>query len=95
MTAKITIPSATLFEKLLIVSGLKKVPIRDGIVEAAFISHVQAASVRGVALETGIVCSPLMLNEPQDCRTCSQPVLMFVQPQNVCFDCWPDSLDIN
>jgi hypothetical protein len=32
---------------------------------SVFISHVQARAVREVNSETGIECSPLMLNEPQ------------------------------
>ena len=62
---------------------------------AVFISQVQARGVREIALETGIECSPRMLDAPEACPMCSKPVLMFVLPERVCFDCWPDALDSN
>jgi len=62
---------------------------------AVFISEVQAKAVRGIALETGIECSPLVLELPEACPICSDLVLTLVLPQRVCFDCWPDTLDGN
>jgi hypothetical protein len=62
---------------------------------ARFIAQLQAEGVRGACRETGIEGSPRMLNEPEACRMCTQPVLMLVRPENVCFDCWPDALDSN
>jgi hypothetical protein len=108
MHAKTIIPAPTVFEKLLTISSSKPyryflthvvVPIRYRFFgprdPAAFISQIQAASVRAAARETGIDGSPLMLKEPEACPTCSEPVLMFVLPERVCFDCWPDALDSN
>jgi hypothetical protein len=108
MTAKAIIPAPTVFEKLLTISSSKPyryflthvvVPIRYRFFgprdPAAFISRIQADTVRATARETGVEGSPLMLNAPEACRMCNEPVRMLVQPENVCFDCWPDSLDSN
>jgi hypothetical protein len=108
MTAKATIPAVTLFQKFLIISGLRipvayvctylLEPICDRIIERldpAVIYQIQAEGVRGVAKETEIECFPLMLNEREACPTCGKLVLMLVQPENACFDCWPDALDSN
>jgi hypothetical protein len=57
---------------------------------AAFVAQLQAAGVRGACRETGIEGYPRMLASPEPCRMCTQPTLMLVRPENVCFDCWPD-----
>jgi hypothetical protein len=109
MHAKTIIPATTLFEKLLGISGgpLYRyflthvvVPIRYRFFgprdPARFLAQLQADAVRVAAREMGTEgCSPLMLNEPEACRMCTKPVLVLVQPENTCFDCWPDSLDSN
>ena len=88
MTARTIIPAPSLFQKFLTISGLTipyryffahvVMPIRYRIIgphdPAVFISQIQAEGVRGVARETGIECSPLLLNESQACRMCSEPV---------------------
>jgi hypothetical protein len=100
MSAKTIVPASTLFEKLLIISGLKKVrPSRtiEPIDQEVLISQIQAEAVRGVALETGLKCSPRLLKESERCPTCRNSVLMLVEPPyNVCFDCFGEiSLDSN
>jgi len=100
MSAKTIVPVSTLFEKLLIISGLKKVtPARsiEPSEQAALISQIQAEAVRGVAKELGIGCSPRLLKEPESCPTCRKSVRMLVEPPyNVCFDCFGEiSLDSN
>lgn len=62
---------------------------------AVFISHVQARGVQAIALETGIECSPLVLDLPEACPVCNDLVLTLVLPQRVCFGCWPDAFDSN
>ena len=62
---------------------------------AVCISEVQARAVRAIALETGIECSPLVLELPEACPVCNDLVLTLVLPQRVCFDCWPDAFDSN
>jgi hypothetical protein len=100
MSAKTIIPATTLFQKFLIISGLKKVtPARslEPREQAMLISQIQAEAVRGVAKELGIECSPRLLKEPESCPTCRKSVRMLVEPPyNVCFDCFGDiSLDSN
>jgi hypothetical protein len=63
--------------------------------QAAFIAQIHAESVRGIFRETGIEGHPRMLDEPEACPRCSSAVLMIVLPQGVCFECWPDSLNVN
>jgi hypothetical protein len=99
MSAKTIIP-ASLFQKFLIVSGLKKLTrgrTIKPIDQAVFISQIQAEGVRGVAKELGIECSPRLLKEPESCPTCRNSVRMLVEPPyNVCFDCFGEiSLDSN
>jgi len=92
MSAKTIIPVPSLFQKFLILCGLKKRPSD----KAVLISQIQAEAVRGVALETGLECSPRMLKVPEGCPTCRNSALMLVEPFNVCFDCFGDiSLDSN
>jgi hypothetical protein len=63
---------------------------------ARFVAQLQADAVRIAARELETegcfpLCSPLMLNEPEACPTCSKPTLMLVQEnasENTCFDCW-------
>jgi hypothetical protein len=103
-----TILAPTFFEKLLTISSSKPyryflkrivVPIRYRFFgprdPARFIAQLQAEGVRGACRETGIECSPRMLESPEACAMCNESVLMLVLPQRVCFDCWPDSLDSN
>jgi hypothetical protein len=103
-----TMPAPTFFEKLLGIPGgpwyMKflthvAMPIRYRFFgrrdPARFIAQLQAEGVRGACRETGIECSPRMLESPEACPMCSEPVLMFVLPERVCFDCWPDALDNN
>jgi hypothetical protein len=103
-----TIPAPTFFEKLLGISSSKPyryflthvvVPIRYRFFgprdPAQFVAQIQAESVRGACREMGIEGSPRMLNVPEACRMCTQPVLMLVRPENVCFYCWPEAFDSN
>jgi hypothetical protein len=108
MTAKAIIPAPTRFQKFLAISGLRipvayvctylLEPICDWILERRYPSHlyaIEAQGVRDVAKETGLECFPLLLTEHEQCPTCRKWVGMLVQPQNVCFYCWPDAVDSN
>jgi|ERR1700693_25717 len=101
-----TMPAPTFFEKLLTISGgpwytkfLSRVvvPIRYHLGKtndpALFLAQIQASGVRAASRETGIEGYPRMLASSEPCPMCNQQVLLFVQPQRVCFECWPDAFD--
>ena len=93
MSARTIIPAPTLFEKLLIISGLKKVrPSRtiEPVDQAVFISEIEAQAVRDVCKETGLDRFPRMLEKPEACPLCGKSILMMIEPVRVCFSCWPE-----
>lgn len=104
MNAETIVPAPSLFQKFLILSGLKAPfayictyllePICDRILDrldppAMYPTLVE--SVRRVSQETGIQSFPFMLSEREKCQTCGKWVLMFVEPEHTCFECWPDA----
>jgi hypothetical protein len=52
------------------------------------IYEIQAKAVREIARDTGFQDFPLLLSERESCPCCKKLVLMLVQPENLCFECW-------
>lgn len=101
MTARAIIPAPTLFDRFLAISGLKTPvaflctyvlePICDRIIDRldpVAVYPIQAEGVRNIAKEIGLDDFPVVFSERQSCPTCGKLVLMLVQPENFCWDCW-------